>query len=65
MDNERSFWGLTAKARLDLGAAVIHSITGYRDNDFQITSDLDVTSAPLTVYDQFERSDHFSQISRS
>jgi len=60
-DNERTFWGLTANARLDLGPVVIHSITGYRDNDFQVTSDLDVTSAPITVYDQFERSHHFSQ----
>ena len=60
-DNRRTFWGLSANLRWDLGPVEIASVTGYRDNDFQITSDLDVTSAPLTVYDQFERSHHFSQ----
>ncbi len=60
-ENERTFWGLGANLRWDLGPVEIVSVTGYRDNDFQVTSDLDVTSAPLTVYDQFERSDHFSQ----
>jgi len=60
-DNERTFWGLSANIRWDLGAVELNSVTGYRDNDFQITSDLDVTSAPLTVYDQFEQSEHFSQ----
>lgn len=60
-DNRRRFWGLAANARFDMGWAEFLSITGYRSSSFNVTSDLDVTSARLTVYDQFEYSDQFSQ----
>lgn len=60
-DNRRTFWGLAANARIDLGFAELFSITGYRSSEFHIVSDLDVTSAPITVYDQFEDSEQFSQ----
>jgi iron complex outermembrane receptor protein len=60
-DNRRTFWGLAANARLDLGWAELFSVTGYRSSDIHVLSDLDVTSARLTVYDQFEDSDQFSQ----
>ncbi len=59
--NRRTFWGLSANARFDLGGVELRSVTGYRESRFHITSDLDVTSAPISVYDQFEFSDQFSQ----
>lgn len=60
-DNRRTFWGLAANARLDLGWAELFSVTGYRSSDIHVLSDLDATSARLTVYDQFEDADQFSQ----
>ena len=60
-DNRRTFWGLAANARFDMGWAELFSVTGYRGSKFQVLSDLDVTSARLTVYDQFEDADQFSQ----
>lgn len=60
-DNRRTFWGLAANARLDLGWAELFSVTGYRSSDIQVLSDLDATSARLTIYDQFEDADQFSQ----
>lgn len=60
-ENRRTFWGLAANARFDMGWAELFSVTGYRGSKFQVLSDLDVTSARLTVYDQFEDADQFSQ----
>lgn len=59
--NEREFSGGSATGRFQLGALELVSITGYRSNYFHTVTDLDATSAPLSVYDQIEDSDHFSQ----
>lgn len=59
--NEREFANLTANVRIDLGAVDLYSITGYRRSRFHTQSDLDVTSAPISVYDQIDRSSTISQ----
>lgn len=59
--NNREFWNLTATAKFGLGGVDLASVTGYRHAKFRTITDLDATSAPLTVYDQLERSRTFSQ----
>lgn len=59
--NKREFYDLTANLKIDLGAVNIFSIMGYRHATYHIETDLDVTSAPLSVYDQYELSKTFSQ----
>ena len=60
-ENDREFYGASLDVSWDIGDYNLRSITGYRSNYFETTSDLDGTSAPLTVYYQFSDSDHFSQ----
>jgi iron complex outermembrane receptor protein len=59
--NEREFYGVNASASLDLGAAQLTSITGYRKgtNDYQ--GDLDGTSAFGASYTRNEDQRQFSQ----
>jgi iron complex outermembrane receptor protein len=59
--NNREFWNLTASANFDLGGVDLTSVTGYRNAKFRTITDLDATSAALSVYDQLERSKTFSQ----
>ena len=59
--NDREFWGLSANAHVDLGFADLYSISAYRSSKFHTVTDLDATSARLTVYDQLENSTQFSQ----
>ncbi len=59
--NNREYWGLAALTRVSLGGAELNSITSYRSSYFKTVTDLDATSAPVTVYDQFERAKQFSQ----
>jgi len=59
--NSREFWGLGANLHATLGAVELNAVTGYRSSDFKTTTDLDATSARLTIYDQLENSTQFSQ----
>lgn len=59
--NKRTFWGLGATMKLDLGAVEITSITGYRNSKFDILTDLDVTSAKISAFNQQEKSRQFSE----
>ena len=60
-DNVREFYGASLDIRWVLGDYDVRSITGFRSNSFETTTDLDNTSVPLTIYYQFSDSDHFSQ----
>lgn len=60
-DNNRKFYGGSLDLTWDIGDYEVKAITGFRSNSFDLITDLDNTSAPLTVYDQWEESDHFSQ----
>lgn len=59
--NRREFYNVTANLKIDLGAVDFSAISGYRHSEYHTQSDLDVTSAPIAVYDQLERSRTFSQ----
>ena len=60
-DNRREFWGVSATTAIDLGPVKLDAITAWRSSDFETVTDLDATSAQLTVYDLRERSHQFSQ----
>ncbi|MCC7266861.1 MAG: TonB-dependent receptor [Caulobacteraceae bacterium] len=59
--NDREFYGFAAHVETKIAGFEVTSITGLRRSEFRVVSDLDATSAPLTYYDQEERSDTFSQ----
>ena len=54
-------WGLGAKLVVDAGAVKITSITGYRDNKFDLQSDLDGTDFFLVNENIGESAKQFSQ----
>ena len=56
-DSELRVWGAGVTAEWDLGAVTLKSITGYREVDNTIRSDLD--GSPLIILDQ--RSEDFTQ----
>jgi len=58
--NHRELWGTSLTADIDLGVKLT-SITAYRDSRYRIRTDLDATSAPLSIYNQDENSKTFSQ----
>ena len=60
-ENDRKFYGGSLDVSWSVGDYDLRSITGYRSNNFETTTDLDNTSAYLTVYSQYSDSDHFSQ----
>ncbi len=60
-ENDREFYGASLDVRWNIGDYELRSVTGYRSNDFETTTDLDNTSSPITVYYQFADSEHFSQ----
>lgn len=59
--NKREFWGVAADATIALGALTLNSLTAYRDSYFHTVTDLDATSARLSVYDQIEDAQQISQ----
>ncbi len=59
--NDREFYGVSANLVVDFGWSELTSITAARSNAFATVTDLDATSAPLSIYDQLEESDTFSQ----
>ena len=60
-ENDREFGGVSVEANLTVGNIDFVSISSYRRSDWTIITDLDGTSSPLTVYDQFEESDQYSE----
>jgi len=59
--NDREFWSATATYEYSGDNVTVSSITGYRSSDIFITTDLDATSAAVTIYNQLENADQFSQ----
>jgi iron complex outermembrane recepter protein len=59
--NDRTFWGLSARLAVEFGDVTLTSITGYRNNDYSLLTDLDATSAPISRFVFAEKGDHFSQ----
>ncbi len=59
--NDRTFWGLAARAEIDLGGPMLRSITGYRDSQYEVRTDLDATSAPLSTFFFREKARQISQ----
>jgi iron complex outermembrane receptor protein len=59
--NDRTFYGAAARVQFDLGSVTLKSISAYRHSRYFITTDLDVTSAPLTIFQFFERGRQLSQ----
>ena len=60
-ENDREFGGVSIEANLTVGNIDFVSISSYRRSDWKIITDLDGTSSPLTLYDQFEESDQYSE----
>ena len=60
-DNERDFIGVSADLQWALGNYDLRFISGYRSTEFATTTDLDNTSAALSIYYQFSDSEHHSQ----
>lgn len=60
-ENDREFGGASIEANFSLGDVDVTSITAYRRSEWNTITDLDGTSSPLSVYDQFEESDQFSE----
>ena len=59
--NERDSWGVSATINAALGELDLTSITSFRHSDFHAVTDLDGTSALLSIYDQEEDADQWSQ----
>ena len=59
--NDRTFWGLAGRGEFDLGDFTLASITAYRNSEWKTVTDLDITSAPLSIFSFFEDSHQFSQ----
>lgn len=59
--NDRTFWGLSARLEVGLGDLTLTSITGYRNNEYSLLTDLDATSAAISRFTFAEKGDHFSQ----
>ena len=59
--NTRRFYGFSAIANLDLGAATLTSITAYRSSKLDYQSDADGTDALVSRFQIQEDADQFSQ----
>ncbi len=59
--NERDFWGTAARLTIDLGSLTVSSISAYRDSQYHLETELDVTSLPLSIFFFDEQSKQFSQ----
>ena len=59
--NDRESWGASTVVNTRLGEVDLTSITAFRHSEFHAVTDLDGTSAELSVYDQEEDSDQWSQ----
>ena len=59
--NDRTFWGVSGRGELNVGDLTLTSVTGYRDSKWKTVTDLDITSAPLSIFSFFEKSHQFSQ----
>ncbi len=59
--NDRTFWGISGRGEFDLGDFTLASLTAYRHSKWTVLTDLDLTSAPLSIFTFFEKSHQFSQ----
>lgn len=59
--NDREFYGFEADVHATFAGLDARSITAYRSSRYHSITDLDATSAPLTITDQVEKSHQFSQ----
>lgn len=48
--NDRTFWGVSGRGELNVGDLTLTSVTGYRDSKWKTVTDLDITSAPLSIF---------------
>lgn len=59
--NDRTFYGASARIEYELGGATLKSISAYRHSRYEIVTDLDATSAPVTLVNFSERGRQISQ----
>ncbi len=59
-DNGEIF-SITAEINVDLGAATLTSLTGYKDHNYQYAEDFDGTAAGFNAYGQDQTGNYFEQ----